>query len=385
MSVDDHRRYGVGTAPPELWRIPGAWAPRGELPAGWAGPRASDTPRRGASRSTSIARRGSSRVDGRTHTGLRRRAKPAGPAKGSARTLAERMAAIAADRGREGHGKLHLWSRDEPGAPPPPSAPLAARTWGYVRVSTDEQVEHGGGLEVQAEMVRAEAAARGLVVFDVLRDEGVSGGLLDRPALTSLLGWMRSGDTVIIPRLDRLARDLIVQEQLLTTMWAAGITVVTCAATEQVYLAPDDPKAPDRKLIRQVLGAVAEYERAMIRARTHAGLLKASADGKRVSRWAPYGYVFDEAGKRCVPNVDEQRMLRWWLFLRRAGYSWAAITEASNNAGLRTRNGGAWMESPVRQTLGSWAKRHGEPLPEKHRNGSQLGADPVPFVELLRP
>jgi DNA invertase Pin-like site-specific DNA recombinase len=68
---------------------------------------------------------------------------------------------------------------------------------------------------------------------------------------------------VVVYRLDRLARDLIVQETLLAEVWRMGREVFSTSAAEQGYLA-DDPHAPSRKLIRQVLGAVNEYERSMI-------------------------------------------------------------------------------------------------------------------------
>src|SRR4051795_4488237 len=93
------------------------------------------------------------------------------------------------------------------------------RVVGYLRVSTDKQAERGLGLDVQHRAVERWAKTRMHTLVDILRDEGVSGsnGLDTREGLADALAMLRSGevDGVIVYRLDRLARDLIVQEQVL--------------------------------------------------------------------------------------------------------------------------------------------------------------------------
>jgi DNA invertase Pin-like site-specific DNA recombinase len=73
----------------------------------------------------------------------------------------------------------------------------------------------------------------------------------------------KEADALIVYRLDRLARDLVLEEQLLAEAWRMGAVVFSTSAGESAYL-EDDPLDPSRRLIRQVLGAVNEYERAMI-------------------------------------------------------------------------------------------------------------------------
>lgn len=137
---------------------------------------------------------------------------------------------------------------------------------GYVRVSTDRQVDAGAGLEVQRRAVRAWCRAEGHRLVDLVADAGVSGTLADRPALAEALVLLREGKAqgLVVHRLDRLARDLVVQEQLLAEVWRMGATVSSTAAGEDAYLR-DDPGDPSRRLIRQVptagvIGAVSDYE-----------------------------------------------------------------------------------------------------------------------------
>ena len=133
------------------------------------------------------------------------------------------------------------------------------RIVGYVRVSTATQAEDGLGLDVQKAALRAWCKANGHRLTSILSDEGVSGAkeLEDRPGLADALDMIRSGKAqgIVVPRLDRLARDLIVQETILAEVRRIGGEVFSTSPAEASYLT-DDPDDPSRKLIRQVLGAV---------------------------------------------------------------------------------------------------------------------------------
>jgi DNA invertase Pin-like site-specific DNA recombinase len=107
---------------------------------------------------------------------------------------------------------------------------------------------------VQRRAVRAWCRAKGHRLVDLVADAGVSGTLADRPALAEARVLLREGKAqgLVVHRLDRLARDLVVQEQLLAEVWRMGATASSTAAGEDAYLS-DDPGDPSRLLIRQVL------------------------------------------------------------------------------------------------------------------------------------
>ncbi len=128
------------------------------------------------------------------------------------------------------------------------------RVVGYVRVSTEIQVA-GGGLDTQRRAIRTWCRTGGHTLVSLVADEGVSGSLADRPGLGEALALLRHGTArgLVVHRLDRLARDLVLQEQLLAECWKMGATVSSTAAGEDGYLS-DDPADPSRQLIRQVIG-----------------------------------------------------------------------------------------------------------------------------------
>jgi DNA invertase Pin-like site-specific DNA recombinase len=83
---------------------------------------------------------------------------------------------------------------------------------------------------------------------------------MDRPAWVEMIGCILANGvkTVIIERLDRLARDLMIQEHILQDLQRRGITLISVAEPD---LCSEDPS---RKLMRQIMGAIAEYDRRMV-------------------------------------------------------------------------------------------------------------------------
>jgi DNA invertase Pin-like site-specific DNA recombinase len=223
---------------------------------------------------------------------------------------------------------------------------------GYVRVSTEAQAERGQGLQVQERALRAWAKANGHQVTTVYRDEGVSGtkGLDERVGLAAALGALRSRAVqgLVVYRLDRLARDLVLQEQLLREVHRMGGELFSTSAAENGNL-KDDPDDPSRRLIRQVLGAVAEFERGTIVMRLRQGrALKAASGG--------YAYGAPPLGQRAVDGalvtdpVEAVTVARI-VTLRAEGRSLRQIADTLDSEGLRTKRGGRWHPPTVARVL----------------------------------
>ena len=176
---------------------------------------------------------------------------------------------------------------------------------GYLRVSTDQQAERGLGLEVQRQGIKGWAKTAGHRVVEWTSDEGVSGsnGLEDRLGLAEALEHLRLGaaDGLVVYRLDRLARDLVLQEQLVAEIWRLGAQVFSASLAEVAFLI-DDPDDPSRKLIRQVLGAVAEYERSMIKLRLRSGRRRKSQNGGYAFGAPPFGSRGNRSSARGRPR-----------------------------------------------------------------------------------
>ncbi len=232
------------------------------------------------------------------------------------------------------------------------------RVVGYLRVSTDRQAEEGLGLEVQADAIKAWAKANNARVVGTFADEGVSGsnGLDTRDALLDALNLIKASQAegLVVYRLDRLARDLIVQETLLAEVRRLGGEVFSTSTAEAGYLA-DDPDDPSRKLIRQVLGAVAEYERSMIALRLRSGRKRKAQGGGYAYGAPPFGFRVEDG--ELVPDEGEQETLRRARELQEEGASIREIAATLNEEGRRTKRGTRWHPTTVARVLAREGRR----------------------------
>jgi DNA invertase Pin-like site-specific DNA recombinase len=221
------------------------------------------------------------------------------------------------------------------------------RVIGYTRVSTAEQVD-GFGLEVQEAKIRAYCRSEGLQLVAIVRDEGQSGsnGLDDRLGLAEGLARIERGDAtaLVVYRLDRLARDLILQETIHARLETGGASVLSVSEP-----AVDGDDAT-RILVRQLLGGIAQYERAVIRGRMMAGKAAKVAKGGYGGGRPAYGY--DARDKALVVNEAEQKVVARIGDLHDAGSSLRDICAALESEGVRTKRGGhTWQPNTVRRVL----------------------------------
>jgi len=215
---------------------------------------------------------------------------------------------------------------------------------GYTRVSTAEQVD-GFGLDVQDTKIRDYCRAEGLRLVAMVTDEGQSGsnGLDDRLGLAKGLAMIERGDAsaLVVYRLDRLARDLLLQETIHARLETGGASVLSVSEP-----AVDGDDAT-RILVRQLLGGIAQYERAVIRGRMMAGKAAKVAKGGYGGGRPAYG--FKAAGGALVADPDEAAIVKTVTKGRKGGASYRAIASSLSDAGLTTRAGGPWNPNQVRR------------------------------------
>lgn len=136
---------------------------------------------------------------------------------------------------------------------------------GYARVSTRDQ-----SVALQVDALRAAGCAKVLT-------EVASGARTDRPVLTRLLEEAREGDAVVIWKLDRLGRSLAHLVETVNALSARGIGLKSLND-------PIDTTTPQGRLVFNLFASLAEFERDLIRERTHAGLSAARARGRKGGR-----------------------------------------------------------------------------------------------------
>jgi DNA invertase Pin-like site-specific DNA recombinase len=179
----------------------------------------------------------------------------------------------------------------------------------------------------------------------------VSGGLPleQRPALLAALDTIRSGDVLLVAKRDRLGRDVLNVAMIERLVERRGARVVSAAGEGS------DDDTPTGKLMRQIIDAFAEYERAVIRARTKSAMGIAKKQGRRVGH-VPWGQRVGDDGRTLLPNPSEVAILEEIRWLRARGFTLIGICDALNEKGLRNRAGGIFKPSHVGQLL----ERHGD-------------------------
>jgi len=153
--------------------------------------------------------------------------------------------------------------------------------FGYARVSKAE------GQDTAAQVAALKAAGA-----ETIFEDAASGGRFDRLSLQKLLDTVGPDDIVIVWKLDRLSRSLMDLLRIMDRLDKAGAGFRSL--TEAI-----DTTTPAGRMMMQMLGSVAEFEREMIRERTRAGLAHAREQGRKLGR------------RRALSSDQRRKALRW--------------------------------------------------------------------------
>jgi len=181
----------------------------------------------------------------------------------------------------------------------------------------------------QRECVLRHCDAKDIRITQWFEEAFTGTDLENRPAYREMREALFSNGvkTVVIEKLDRLARDQMICEFILQDLGKHGVTVISCEPGEEDLQSTN----PTRKLIRTILAAIAEFDRSCLVARMKAGKARARAQGKRCGGRSRYG-----ENKRFP---QERAILDRIYHLRRQGFCLAMITEVLNSEGFKTRKG----------------------------------------------
>lgn len=216
----------------------------------------------------------------------------------------------------------------------------------YLRCSGLGQVD-GDTWDRQAAAITKYAKSHGMIVVDEFRDAGVSGAkdLDSRPGLAALLDRIESNGVrvVLVENATRLARDLMVSEVILQQLTSVGCKVIAADSGTDLTADTDDPT---RRLIRQVLGAVAEFDRRVTVLKLRAARERIRGRGKRCEGRKPFGARPSE--RDALDRIRE-------LYRKPHGHrrrSLQAICNILNSEGVATRSGKPWCPQVVRRIVG---------------------------------
>lgn len=208
-----------------------------------------------------------------------------------------------------------------------PGKSARRRVVGYIRVSTEEQAEHGASLGAQEARLRAYATAMDLELVSIERDEGLSAKSLARPGLQRALARLEAGeaDGILLVKLDRLTRSLRDLLDLVDRYFRDRFALLSMSDSI-------DTSNANGRLLLWLLGVIAQWEREIIAERTKDALTHLRATG---------------GGTPRVEGPALERILE----LAREKLSNAAIAARLTAEGIPTRKGGTWAKETVRKVL----------------------------------
>lgn len=219
---------------------------------------------------------------------------------------------------------------------------------GYCRVSTENQRDEGT-IEHQVKDIEKYAEQNNYHLVKIFKDNGVSGSLEwhQRKGMVELFNFMsehRDIDGVLIYRLDRLARDLRVQENIIYDLQEKRKKTIISIKEPDL-----DSKDITRVLFRQMLSAVAQYERGLITMRMMNGRLKKAEKGGYAGGSVAYGYVVKNNSLRI--DKKQAEIVKQVFALRNKRKSLRDIACFLNSEQVKTARGGKWYAGTVRYML----------------------------------
>jgi DNA invertase Pin-like site-specific DNA recombinase len=207
-----------------------------------------------------------------------------------------------------------------------------SRAIAYLRASKDEQKLTA---EAQRAAIDVWAASAGVTVVSWHVDQGVCSvtPIEQRPALGAALAGLReqNAGVLLVAKRDRIARDVMLTAMVERAAEGIGAVVVSAAGE-------GNGATPADQFMRTVIDGAAQYERALIRARTKAALAVKKSRGESTGN-APYGFRLGGDGKRLEPEPREKTVLEELRQLRASGASYRGVRRHAIDRGLLGRTG----------------------------------------------
>ena len=215
---------------------------------------------------------------------------------------------------------------------------------GYVRVSTDGQVQDGVSMEAQEAKIRAWADLNGAESVTIYRDAGISGKRAEnRPGLQEALSATGKGDALIVYSLSRVARSTEDTLAIARALDKRGADLVSLS--EKI----DTTNAAGKMMFR-MLAVLSEFERDQVSDRTRFALAHKRSKGEKTGGDVPYG--FQAVDGRLIPDPAEQKALALIRRLHKSGHSLRSIATALEKRGYKTKTGRThWHPQSVKQII----------------------------------
>ena len=219
--------------------------------------------------------------------------------------------------------------------------------YGYVRVSTTEQVDNTS-MQEQKRQISGNAMSHNLVIDQFIEDGGVSGADPFFARLQANSVTLQQGDTVIVAKLDRFSRDLLDALQSIKKCKELGVKLIINGHGDVT-----DSSNIYAQLMLEILCSFAGHERRVLKERQKQGQAAKRKAGGHLGGSAKFGYAIQGTGQAAVlvEKPEEQAALRYAKEMRATGISFRAISSI-----LKTSHGVIVSHEAIRRALQGEAK-----------------------------
>lgn len=221
-----------------------------------------------------------------------------------------------------------------------------AKAIGYVRVSSQSQVDDGASLDAQQAKIAAYCMLNDLELVATYTDAGLSGGRSDnRPALQDAIKQAcKTNAVLVVYSMSRLARSTRDTLEIADALDRSGADLVSLS--EKI-----DTTSASGKMVFRLMAVLAEFERDQISERTTMALHHMRSKGERTGQ-VPFGYNLGDDGVKLVLNPSEQDALQMMRTMRLTGDSYRTIGAHLETSGVLTKRGGSrWDPRTVKSVL----------------------------------
>ena len=222
--------------------------------------------------------------------------------------------------------------------------------YGYIRVSTETQVEKGYGLDVQRAAIEKYAADNGVTIERIFCDAGISGTKESRPALDELLiETIKDGDTIIVHNTSRLWRDIFTQATIMKAVMTAKANIRSVDDKEfDVYKFMTEP---ENFMISGMMGMLDQWERMTIARKLARGRATKARTGAKPAGVCPFGYQYAPDKKSVIVNESEADAVHYMFTEAQKGRTLSEIVTGLTAKGIMTRHGKPWSRGSVANVL----------------------------------
>lgn len=222
----------------------------------------------------------------------------------------------------------------------------------YTRFSPRRNADTCESCEFQASSCEQYAHDHGLNVIATINDPDISGADEFRENLWDAIKKLPKDGVLLVYKRDRLARNLYLSECINRAVRKAGARIIAVEGDI-------DGDGIEIVMIRQVMAAIHEYEVKVIGQRTKWAMANHMRNGRRMSRWPPYGWKFNPDNPNILlPHDHESTILSRMLLMHQAGHNYAQIAKLINeNPDNLNRMGMKWKPAIVSKIIRRMTKK----------------------------